>query len=49
VRDVAELLPDQEVGDDRPEGGSPADILNDDDGLLVKPAEGLTIESEVTT
>ena len=47
VRETAELLPDQEVGDDWPEDGPLADFLDDDDGFPEEPADGLTIESEV--
>ena len=45
VREAAELLPDQEVGDDWLEDGPPADCLKDD--IPEAPAEGLAIESEV--
>ena len=47
VREAAELLPHQEVGDGWPEDGPPADFLVDDDRLSEEPAEGPTIEGEV--
>ena len=47
VREAAELLPDQEVGDHWPEDGPLTDLLDDDDGIPEEPADGLTIESEV--
>lgn len=43
VREAAELLPYQEVGDGWPEDGP----STDDDGIPGKPADGLTIEGEV--
>lgn len=48
VREAAEMLPHQDIGDSWLEEGPSADLLGDDDGILDEPAEGLTIEGEVT-